>query len=338
MVLRKLKINEEIDRMRVLAGMPAEQPMLEEGFLSNIAGAFGITLASLTGVFAQTGNLEKLNYSKDKISALENAMKDPAVVNKLHQLGVDDNNIQREIELIKGRNVTGYQEKTVSSESQLKTLIKAGWHLTYAQSDTILNKLKTEHPDVNMDTIFFNLNEGTMFESGKFILDETDKRNILAILDSITKSESNLIGVTIISSTDKQGLTPALKTTLSSLGYSPDNKGLSSARNNGVAGVLSSIGVDSSIINQEALFERGGPVIDQGARYVKIAFEVVKYPVPAALPQKTQDIKLKSTYELFKPMIQYGTIDIKKYNVKICRTKIQTHQKKASALKCVFQQ
>ncbi|MDP2692787.1 MAG: hypothetical protein Q8O88_04075 [bacterium] len=339
MLLKKVTLNEEIDRMRVLAGVTAaEQQVLEEGIMSNVAAILGIAVSSLSSVFAQTGNLDKLNYSVDKTAALEHAMTDVNVVKKLHNLGVKDNNIKRGIDYAKGKEITGYQEKTAHSERELKTLIKAGWHLTSAQIDTIITKLKTEHPDVVVDTVFFNLNDGTMFASGKFVLDEIDKSNIIRILDSIEKSNSILLNVTIMSSTDKQGLSPVLQQTLISLGYSADNKGLSTARNDGVANVLSSVGVDVSLINKEALFERGGPIIDQSARYVKVAFSTVKYPTPIPLEKDSTISSVKSTYELFKPLFKYGTINVGKYKPNVCRTKIQTYTKKAVEIKCMFQQ
>jgi flagellar motor protein MotB len=341
METKKVTLNEEISRMRVLAGIPSNEnaEIVEEGILSKIAMGLGIGLMSLTNVLAQTGQINRLRYDKDKMEALENAMEDPQVQNKLKELGVKDNNIKREIELIKGRKVTGYQEKTATSQKELKKLMALGWHLTSVQSDTVINTVKAEHPSADVDTISFRLDEETMFASGRFILSDADRSNILAILDSIEQSGSNLLGVTVISSTDKQQLTKSLQQILSSLGYSPDNKGLSAARNDGVTSVLASIGIDSSIITQKKLFEQGGPTIDQSARYVAVIFDVIKLPVaPGEKSELGKEYSVKSTYELFKPVFNYGTIKVGKYKTKVCKTKALKYDRKSTPSKCFFGQ
>lgn len=334
MLLKKVPLNEEVARMRILAGTTSQATALEEGFMSKLSALLGIGAMSLTSVLAQTGNLEKLQYSADKKAALEQAMTDNAVVRKLHDLGVEDNNIQRAIDYSKGKEITGYQDKVTSSERQMKTLVKAGWHLTAAQSDTIINQIASEHPQAVVDTILFSLHEGEMFASGKFTLSESDRANIMSILDSINKSGSVLLNVTIISSTDKQGLTTNLQNTLSNLGYSPNNEGLSKARSSGIFSVLTSIGVDSSMINQETLFERGGPTIDQSARYVKVAFDVAKIPTVIPGGDNSGKTSVKTTYELFKPTFKYGTVNVGQYKSKVCRTNILKYTKKGPAINC----
>jgi outer membrane protein OmpA-like peptidoglycan-associated protein len=338
MLLKKVPLNEEIARMRILAGVPIETTVIEEGFMTKVAAILGIASASLTGVFSQTGNLDKLKYSDDKKAALEKAMTDSNVVNKLHELGVEDNNIQRSIDYVKGKEITGYTEKTTSSEREVTTLVKAGWHLTAVESDTLVKTIIKEAPGTLVDTIYSNLDEDAMFASGRFNLSESDMSNIKNVLTSIEDSGSVLLNVVIVSSTDKQGLTQNLQNILSSLSYTPNNEGLSKARNDGVLNTLTSLGIDNSIINQEILFERGGPTIDQNSRYVKIGFVVVKYKkMPAGV--EPIDVKtVKSAYELFKPLFKYGTVNIGKYKSNVCRTNIQTYKPKTSALKCMFKQ
>ena len=337
MLLKKIPLNEEIARMQVLAGSTSHSTMLEEGFMSKLSAILGIGAMSLTSVLAQTGNLEKLQYSADKKSALEQAMADSNVVKKLQDLGVNDNNIQRAIDYSKGKEVTGYTEKTISSDRKLKELMKAGWHLTAAQSDTIIDTLAVEHPHLEVDTISVPMNEEAMFASGKFVTSATDVNNIKALLDSINNSGSILLNVTIMSSTDKQGISSNLQQTLSSIGYSPDNAGLSKARNDGAKNTLLSLGIDASMIMQDIKFEQGGPTIDQSARYVIVLFDVVKFEMYATPGQeKTINTKINTTFTLFKPLFKFGTIDIGKYKTTLCKTNIGHYNKKTTSQKCAF--
>jgi hypothetical protein len=336
---KKITLNEEISRMKVLAGVSDNnENVVEEGVLARVAAGLGIALMSFTNVLAQSGDMNKLKYSDDKKDALENALENPVVQEKLKELGVTDNNIQKEIELVKGREVTGYQEKTVTSDRQLKMLLKSGWHLTSVESDTIINIVKIQAPELDIDTIQLPMNEEAMFASGRFVIDLSDSSNIKALLDSISSTQSNLLNVTIISSTDKQGLSQKLQATLSSMGYTADNPGLSKARNDGVKNALLTLGVDSSIINQDIKYEQGGPVIDQGARYVVVIFDVVKYPTVAPGESQVEKVNVQNTYTLFKPVVKVGTKKIGSYKVKNCKTKAIKYNKKTTPQRCFFGQ
>jgi len=326
-----MKLNEEINRMNVLAGLKTNSEILEEGLLANIAAGLGLTLATFTSALAQTGSLDKLKYSDDKKQAIELAMEDPAVQSKLKELGVPDNNIDRQIKHLKGKKITGYETRTAKTDKELEKFLKLGYHLTAVDRDTVISKIAEATPTKTVESIQLKMDEETMFVSGKFHLNDIDSQNIKTILDSIQQSNSVLVGVTIISSTDKQPLHPRLKLSLESLGYSPDNKGLSEARNNGVSTVLNSLGVDSSIVDKEVLSEQGGTTIDPSARYVVAVFDIIHIEVvPEIGPEFKTDIK--SAYSLIKPKVKRH----KDFHLGSCRTPVGHYSPKHSAVKCYF--
>ena len=334
-----MTLNEEKNRMRILAGInqKPEEVFLNEGILANLAAGLGLTIASLYSVMAQTNNtnIDKLKYNKDTKEVLEKAMENPEVQSKLKELGVKDNNINMQIRMLKGEKITGYEPKTTTSEKELKLFMRQGYHLTSAESHIVFDTLKKEVPSTIIESIQLKMNEESLFESGKFQISQIDIQNIKSTLDSINESKSVLLKISIISSTDKQKLSPRLQNTLKSLGYLPDNLGLSNARNNGVGDVLKSLGVDSSIISQNALAEQGEGIINPSARYVVVIFDVVKYS--PKIPEMEPLIKstVNSTYNLLRPKIK-GHAKGEGGNLSHCEVPILKLKKHVSPIKCSF--
>lgn len=318
-------LNEELKRMKELAGIKPinESEILEEGLLANIAVGLGLTIGSLTSVFSQTGELNNLKYSQDKKEALEQAMENPDVQEKLKELGVNDNNIAKQIERLQGKEPSGFITKKTISDVELKHLLKLGYHLTSIERDTIIKKLKDTAPDHEVHSISLKMDEDVLFESGKFQLSQTDSHNIKVTLDSIQKSGSVLIGVKIESSTDNQGISPRLKIILKNLGYSQDNEGLSNARSNGVEVALNAFKVSSSIIVKNVLFEQGSGIIDPSARYVVVVFDIVP-PPPPIIPEPKDHIQIKTVYSLILPLIK-GSSKWKIPPIKLKKIKIKNY-------------
>lgn len=337
----KKTINEELARMRVMAGIKpqpetlqeAEERLIAEGMLANIAAGLGLALTTFTGALGQT-NLDKLKYSQDKKEAIEQAMENPEVQAKLKELGVEDNNIDKQIKRLKGKRIMGYEKRTVYSDKDLQRYLKLGYHLTSVDRDTLIKTLVEKAPEKPVETIQLKMDEETMFASGKFQLNNVDVENIKSVLDSVEQSNSVLLNVYIVSSTDKQPISPRLQNTLKSLGYSPDNKGLSEARSNGVEVVLKSMGIDSSIVNKKTLFEQGSPTIDQSARYVTVLFDVVHIETPVTPEDKiTTTQEIKSVYNLVKPKVKKH----KHFSLGICKTNAGHYHPKHTAVdKCFF--
>ena len=309
----KKSLNEEINRMKVLAGVKStpetlneeENRLIVEGILANIATGLGLTLATITSAFGQTGNLDKIKYSDDKKAAIEMAMKTPEVQDKLKELGVPDNNIQRQIKRLEGKKITGYETRTIHSDKDLQRYLKLGYHLTSVDRDTIINTLTDTIPSEEVTSIPITLDENeAMFQSGKFELQSNDINNIKHVLDSLENSNSVLLNVKIISSTDGQGLSNNLKKSLTSLGYSPNNEGLSHARAETLENALVNLGVDKSIISEPKILFKDDGVIDQGYRYVIAILDVVqlKPAAPEVKTTTTQDVV--PTYKLIKPVVK----------------------------------
>jgi hypothetical protein len=132
----------------------------------------------------------------------------------------------------------------------------------------------------NYDTKLFNL--------GAFKMNEDFKKKLESDIDEVVKS-SEIVEVTIESSTDKTPLTQQLKKELSDLGYAPDNQGLSKARAEQISAILVEKQVPKDKIRIENLFELGSEPkteeerlklvrskegYDPKARYVNINFKV----------------------------------------------------------------
>ena len=108
------------------------------------------------------------------------------------------------------------------------------------------------------------------FESGKYVLTDAMSNVIGSEILDMLSDNVNLVGVYIESSTDKQRLSISLQNELKSKGFDGDNIGLSKARCKSISDFITSIGVDSSIIETKNLHEIGDKEIDRDSRYIKI--------------------------------------------------------------------
>lgn len=150
--------------------------------------------------------------------------------------------------------------------------VKQGYNLDSVQvintiSDTIINK------QVKGDTL--SLKDNNPFESGGFNLSQDFKEKLLSSIEYI-KAADLLFKINIESSTDKQKLSDKLANTLTSMGLSGDNAGLSKARMMSIKKILTDNGVDSSLIKFDIKVEQGVETISQEARYVKVDFYVIE--------------------------------------------------------------
>lgn len=144
-------------------------------------------------------------------------------------------------------------------ENTVQDYLKQGWKLDSVQIDTLYAKIKAEKPDTIVSVARLKLDKNQYFESGKFALSQDVKDSISQTLNSIN---GVVVDIIITSSTDKQGLTVNLQNQLKSLGYTPDNVGLSKARAAGLESYLVKLGVSDSLIKVQAQFEQGSGIID----------------------------------------------------------------------------
>lgn len=167
-------------------------------------------------------------------------------------------------------------EKTTKSETISKNLIKQGWTLDSTQVDTLFTQVKKLNPEAEITVTHLNFNKNAYFDSGKFELSQEVKDSISNTMNEILKNEYIVTSINIISSTDKQGLSKNLQGLLKDKGYSSDNKGLSLARSQSISGYLEGLGVSKSIIQHQEMYEEGGSMIDQSARYVCVDIYSIK--------------------------------------------------------------
>lgn len=181
-------------------------------------------------------------------------------------------------------------------ERTAQSYIKQGWKLDSIQIDTLVNKIKAENPDTMVMVTRLKFDKNQYFESGKFQLSQSVIDSIYSSMMEIADQKGVVTNIEITSSTDKQGLSANLANLLKSLGYSPDNKGLSKARANSISEYLKSLGVNETLISTQEMFEQGGE-IDQSARFVSldIYYLIKKYPPE---PEDKVVKSVKKTYYL----------------------------------------
>jgi outer membrane protein OmpA-like peptidoglycan-associated protein len=224
--------------------------------------------------------------------------------------------------------------RKAKTEKQVQNLIDLGYTLDSTSVDTVWKELVTKAPDSEVISIRYTLDKDQYFESGKFTLNDNMKLGIDSIIKEIIEDGGIITNVDIESSTDKQPVGKELQAKLKSLGYEPDNNGLSKARCESIKNYLLKNKIDSTLISTTEKVEMGEGEIDQSARVVNVDFY---YVIPSAvLPyedEKEVD-KLKVTYYLSKEKEPVKIVKIKHKGIKV--KKMGTVRKTGSTppLKC----
>jgi hypothetical protein len=175
------------------------------------------------------------------------------------------------------------KEKEVSNYTELAKKLKSGYAITEISQDTI-RKIMTDtvQSESVVDTLKLPYNVGDMFGAGKFVLSQDGKTSIKDMLDSLQSQGYSVIGIHIESSTDKQRVSDDLNKKVTNLGYKVGNEGLSQVRNDQIKKVLLDLGIDSSMIKQTVLFNKGRGKLgavnpqDASARYVTLEVDLIK--------------------------------------------------------------
>lgn len=291
-LLKKRKIEIELEILML------ESAILEENWLKKTLMTLGVGLSTLTGALGQE-NLDKLKYSEDKKEVIEKSLQDEKVTNKLKEFGVEDNNIKRSIDYLKGKEAIRYVDKVAKSEKDLKLWLGRGYHLTSVEADTIYDTIQIINPDTTARQMELSFEDEAFFESGRFILTQNAVNKIKKSINDISAIDGKITGAIVKSSTDKQGLSVNLQKTLNSLGYKNNNEGLSNARNDAITKILVENGIDISLIKKIVLFEQGAGTIDDTARYVKVYINyIVKDEVIPEYPKIGE--KETTVYKLTK--------------------------------------
>lgn len=314
----------EIDRIRILSGLEPskeKEEQINEGWLQNLAAAVGL-LAATAGT-AQT--VEDLPYDEGTLNKIEVALDNPEIVEKLKEMGVEDNNIKRATKRFDKYKVDKMKTRKVTSDEELAKYLRMGYHLTGMETDTLIGVVPQVAPDSTVTETVLEFSDDAFFASGAFILEESEKQEIKQALESIDASGDVLLSVIVESSTDKQGLSKRLQKTLMSMGYTGDNEGLSQARNDAVMKILEEHGVDSSLIDQIVLAKRGEGIINPNTRYVKVRLQTLNIELPPAPGESEIVTTYPKTYELVKAFAKKKKIPKKSKGT--CKQSVQKFKK-----------
>ena len=222
----------------------------------------------------------------------------------------------------------------VHTKGAAEALKKSGWQLDKVEVDTLWDVVINSGKDAEICTSKFDYRDNQFFASGEYTLDKTMKDSIKYEINRINSLGGIIVDVLIESSTDKQRPSAHLQSRLKGDGYTPDNKGLSSARCNSIRDYLLELGMSDTIIQKNPLWEMGEETVDAKSRYVFIEFAYIVQE-QSTVPEETgSDPKIKTTYYLSK-----GT-DVKVGNPKhVHHFKVKKHGSvkhlKAKPMKCL---
>ena len=203
----------------------------------------------------------------------------------------------------------------IHHENEVKSLIKDGWSLDSASAEVLFNKAKQNKPNLKIDTIRLSEEKNQIFASGKFELNDSIKKDVSNILQSILDSNYILMKIEISSSTDKQQPSEHLKSLLKQNGFEETNKGLSEARSSSVNQYFIEKGINDSLISKNIEFEQGSQEVEKSARYVNIDFYITITHMVSTTPKISS--KSDTTYYLSRESEYKKTLNLPKVSGKI---------------------
>lgn len=251
----------------------------EEGWKDLAIGAAAF-LGSIAPGLANTPNVSNFDtFNNNRMEIVDKGDDDTKVKNK--------------------RGVEYTINKNTSSKTTMSRLVATGWTLDSTSVDTIRGLIIQTRPDTLFHSHQLTFDADNNFESGHYDLSSAMSQEIMDEFQRILAEGGVIAQVIVESSTDKQQLSQELQSDLSSKGYTPDNKGLSRARNANVSKFIENLGVDSSIICPVYKHEQGSQEIDRNYRYVRVSIlffdkEVVQKETVEVVP------KLREIYHLSK--------------------------------------
>jgi flagellar motor protein MotB len=278
-----------------------QEEILEEGVKDIILGAI-LTAASVLNVNAQDVNVVR-NDNVQKTAAKELSKGDSGKEAQiLNQIQNNEELFAKEFkkklgQVDKDMTVHGDSQKDVA---RVLAQLKHGYAIKGVHKDTIVHEVAPETFEVKVDSVV-TPNSGNMFKSGGFELEDSFKSEIINQIKEHGGGNKLIVGITIQSSTDKEQVSSELGAKLSGMGLSPDNQGLSTARNTALKRYLvDTLGIDANIIEQDILANQGQGEQDPNARYVKTFIFFVD--VAQAPSEPTEEITINTVFELSKPV------------------------------------
>jgi flagellar motor protein MotB len=269
------------------------QTVNEELGWKDVVLGIGLLSGVLTGsVKSQAQNsLGKEKAIKNIEIVLNDTEKLNKVISDLETMGYTDaeQKIKDNAEGVKNKlNKRRYTKTSAVAKNQedLAKKLNKGYAISSIDTKVLKQKLEDEGlDDVNaVESIELEFNNNDAFEAGGYILKQEFKDSLVTILEKLNMDgELYVFSVNIESSTDKQRISPKLKSKLSEMGYSDDNEGLSQLRNDNVKEVVENY--DFNVI-QKIRFEQGegdvGAITpqDPSTRYVKVTINAIPKTKP----------------------------------------------------------
>ena len=225
-----------------------------------------------------------------------------------------------------GKTTTQTYHKKVTDQKASDRLQDRGYSLDSTTVDTIWKTVTEKNPEADVDTMEVRFNDNQYFASGVYSISPEMADSINQTIDYIISSDNDILGISIESSTDKQGLSVKLQKELKSKGYEPNNQGLSRARCESISEYLvQNKGIDSSLIDTLNQVEMGEGSQDPSARYVTVKIVYMKKTITRASDIVKQVPELKTTYYLSKEVTSKKVHHLR---IKFPHIKIKHHKGK----------
>lgn len=206
-----------------------------------------------------------------------------------------------------------------SHYEHLANKLKAGYAISDISQDTLRQVIEKRFPqDPVIDSLSLTVDAGDYFDSGDYVLSEQGKTILEEVLKQIGAQDATVVGVKIVSSTDKQRVSSRLDNVLSGLGYTEGNEGLSTVRNDQLKKELMNLGVDSNLIKQDIKWDEGAGELgavtpqDASARYVKLVIDAIHIE-----PNAPEDVVVKDTMDVIVYNFELVKIKRKKTDLKL---------------------
>jgi hypothetical protein len=217
----------------------------------------------------------------------------------------------------------------IYSEDVMKNKIREGWKLDFIEVDTIYQEVKLAKPDTLVNSSYITLDDSYM--SGTIKPSNEQIKKIDDLLNTIEEQNGVIVSVEIISSTDRQGLGNKLKSELIKQGYEGSNKGLSTARNNGICDLLKN-DINDSLFVKTIKHDIGEQEVDKDSRYVVVN---INYLIISEVEKTT--VSAFTTKKKFILSKEFDNKGIKHHkSIKTFKTKIQNIKVTGKPIKCFF--
>lgn len=186
----------------------------------------------------------------------------------------------------------------------IRRMLSHGFSITSEKMDTLWKEVKEKAPDTSVRIFSLRFDsDSSFFDSGKFEMSPDTKSDIDKAFQFVQEMDGMVSHVKITSSTDKQGLSTNLQAKLKSMGFAPNNDGLSKARSSNMADYLTDdVGIEKSLIETVNFAEKGAGEIDASARFVRMDITYICCAITPGTGEKDSDSEIDYTVVLRKAM------------------------------------